>query len=79
MRIVRYAADSDFVDVPVAGLLDRHYLAARLILNAMQSLGIAQPGEPRHTPAIQFGDDCALGCPAPVISVSSMPGGAPWP
>jgi gamma-glutamyltranspeptidase/glutathione hydrolase len=61
----RYAADSDFVDVPVAGLLDRHYLAARSrLLSAMQSLGIAQPGKPRHTPAIQFGDDCALELPS---------------
>jgi len=61
----RYAADSDFVDVPVAGLLDRHYLAARSRLISMtQSLGIAQPGEPRHTPAPQFGDDHALELPS---------------
>jgi gamma-glutamyltranspeptidase/glutathione hydrolase len=61
----RYTADSDFVDVPVTGLLDRHYLAARSRLISMtQSLGIAQPGEPRHAPATQFGDDCALELPS---------------
>ena len=61
----RYAADSDFVDVPVAGLLDRHYLAARSrLISVMQSLGIAQPGEPRHTLATQFGDDRALELPS---------------
>jgi gamma-glutamyltranspeptidase/glutathione hydrolase len=57
----RYAADSDFVDVPVAGLLDRQYLAARSrLIDVTQSLGIAQPGEPGHTKASQFGDDQAL-------------------
>ena len=61
----RYAADSDFVDIPVAGLLDRHYLAARSrLLNVTQSLGIAQPGEPRHAQATQFGDDRALELPS---------------
>ena len=61
----RYAADSDFVDVPVAGLLDRHYLAARSrLINVTQSLGIAQPGEPGHAKASQFGDDQALELPS---------------
>jgi len=61
----RYAADSDFVDVPVAGLLDRHYLVARSqLISTMQSLGIAQPGEPHHTLATQFGDDRALELPS---------------
>src|SRR5215510_2795477 len=61
----RYAADSDFVNVPVAGLLDRHYLAARSrLINPMQSLGRAQPGEPHHTLATQFGDDRALELPS---------------
>jgi gamma-glutamyltranspeptidase/glutathione hydrolase len=61
----RYAADSDFVDVPVAGLLDRSYLAARSQLISMtQSLGVAQPGEPGRTPAVQFGDDRALELPS---------------
>jgi gamma-glutamyltranspeptidase / glutathione hydrolase len=61
----RYAADSDFVDIPVAGLLDRHYLAARSrLLNVTQSLGVAQPGEPRHAQATQFGNDRALELPS---------------
>jgi gamma-glutamyltranspeptidase/glutathione hydrolase len=61
----RYAADSDFVDVPVAGLLDRQYLAARSrLINMTQSLGIAQPGELGHTEASQFGDDQALELPS---------------
>jgi gamma-glutamyltranspeptidase/glutathione hydrolase len=69
----RYAADSDFVDVPVAGLLDRDYLAARHKLISMtQSLGVAQPGEPRYVPAMQFGDVTPSNCLAPVISASSM-------
>src|SRR5919198_290949 len=52
----RYAADSDFVDVPVAGLLDRSYLAARSrLISLTQSFGLAQPGEPRHAPTTQLG------------------------
>ena len=76
----RYAADSDFVDIPVAGLLDRHYLAARSrLLNVTQSLGIAQPGEPRHTQATQFGDDRALELPSTShISIVDAQG-TPWP
>jgi gamma-glutamyltranspeptidase/glutathione hydrolase len=61
----RYVADSDFVDVPVAGLLDRHYLATRSQLIRMtQSLGIAPPGEPRHAQTPQFGDGRALELPS---------------
>jgi gamma-glutamyltranspeptidase / glutathione hydrolase len=61
----RYAADSDFVDVPVAGLLDHSYLVARSQLISMtQSLGVAPPGEPRYAPAIQYGDDHALEWPS---------------
>jgi gamma-glutamyltranspeptidase/glutathione hydrolase len=61
----RYVADSDFVDVPVAGLLDHRYLAARSrLINVTQSLGIAQPGEPYHIQASQFGDAQALELPS---------------
>jgi gamma-glutamyltranspeptidase/glutathione hydrolase len=61
----RYAADSDFVDIPVAGLLDRHYLAARSrLLSMTQSLGRAQPGEPHPAKATQFGDSQALELPS---------------
>lgn len=42
-----YVADSDFLPVPVAGLIDRNYIVnrARLIKPA-QSMGEAAPGEP---------------------------------
>jgi len=61
----RYTADNDLVDVPVAGLLDRRYLAARSrLLSMTQSLGIAQPGELHHAEATQFGDDHALELPS---------------
>lgn len=44
----RYAADSDLVHVPVAGLLDPAYLAARRQLISMsRSLGKAPPGRPQ--------------------------------
>jgi gamma-glutamyltranspeptidase/glutathione hydrolase len=61
----RYAADSDFVEVPVAGLLDRRYLAARSqCISLAQSLGMAQPGEPRHARATPLGDDQAIELPS---------------
>ncbi len=61
----RYAADSDFVDVPVAGLLERRYLAARSrLISLTQSLSVAPPGEPRHAKATSLGDDHALELPS---------------
>src|SRR5262249_20003136 len=61
----RYAADSDFVDVPVAGLLDRQYLTERRrLISLTQSLYVAPPGEPRHARATAFGDDHALELPS---------------
>lgn len=43
----RYLADSDFVTVPVAGLLSREYLAARAQLIAPdRSMPVAAPGNP---------------------------------
>jgi gamma-glutamyltranspeptidase/glutathione hydrolase len=43
----RYVADTDFVDVPVAGLLDKDYLAARsALIEPATSLGHAEPGVP---------------------------------
>jgi gamma-glutamyltranspeptidase / glutathione hydrolase len=60
-----YAADSDFVDVPVAGLLDRRYLAVRSrLLSMTQSVGIAQPGEPYHAKGTQCGDGHAFELPS---------------
>ncbi|MCH7371574.1 gamma-glutamyltransferase [Aeromonas sp. MR16] len=42
----QYVADGDFVSVPVAGLLDKGYLAERGKLIGARSMGIAQPGTP---------------------------------
>jgi gamma-glutamyltranspeptidase/glutathione hydrolase len=61
----RYVADNDFVAVPVAGLLDRAYLASRSQLITMTStLGTAPAGEPRHKPPGALGDDQALEHPS---------------
>lgn len=61
----RYAADSDVVDVPVAGLLDRRYLGARSQrISLTQSLGVAPPGEPYRAQATRLGDDHALELPS---------------
>lgn len=42
----QYVADSDFVNVPVQGLLDKGYLAERGKLVGQHSMGIAKPGTP---------------------------------
>lgn len=42
----QYVADADFVSVPVAGLLDRGYLAERGKLIGPKSMGLAKPGTP---------------------------------
>jgi gamma-glutamyltranspeptidase/glutathione hydrolase len=43
----RYLADPAFVPVPVAGLLDRAYLAARSrLIDPQHAMGHAQPGQP---------------------------------
>ncbi len=43
-----YVADSDFVPVPVEGLLDRGYLRRRgEAISAAASMGVARPGVPR--------------------------------
>ncbi|MFC5705087.1 gamma-glutamyltransferase [Aeromonas eucrenophila] len=42
----QYVADGDFVSVPVAGLLDRDYLAERGKLIGPKSMGLAKPGTP---------------------------------
>jgi gamma-glutamyltranspeptidase/glutathione hydrolase len=61
----RYAADSDFVEVPVAGLLDRRYLTARSqLISLTQSLGVAPPGAPPHTDPARLGDAQALEWPS---------------
>ena len=42
----QFIADSDFVPVPVAGLLDPDYLARRAALIGERSMGTARPGNP---------------------------------
>ncbi|MFJ2366932.1 gamma-glutamyltransferase [Pseudomonas sp. NPDC087697] len=46
----QYVADSDFVPVPVAGLVSPAYLASRATLIGLRSMGSAKPGTP---PGIQ--------------------------
>jgi gamma-glutamyltranspeptidase/glutathione hydrolase len=52
----QYVADSDFVPVPVKGLIDPAYLASRAALVGEHSMGTAKPGTP---PGIQvaYGPD----------------------
>ena len=46
----QYVADTDFVPVPVKGLVDTSYLASRAALIGERSMGTAEPGTP---PGIQ--------------------------
>ncbi|MGQ0665174.1 MAG: gamma-glutamyltransferase [Pseudomonadota bacterium] len=77
----RYLADGDFVAVPLMGLVDRRYLAARAhLMSRQRSMGRAEPGEPegrtldRRLPAV---DDDALELPATShISVVDAAGNA---
>jgi gamma-glutamyltranspeptidase/glutathione hydrolase len=56
----RYLADSDFVPVPLAGLLAPEYLVARAALvRPDQSLGHAEPGTPPGAPLAEFADDAS--------------------
>jgi len=48
----RYMADSDFVRVPMAGLLDRHYLRSRdLLIDPGHDMGKARAGNPPQASA----------------------------
>lgn len=42
----QYVADSDYVPVPVAGLIAPDYLAGRAALIGERSMGVAKPGKP---------------------------------
>lgn len=61
----RYLADSDFVKVPVKGLLDTDYIAQRsqLIHPFMASEGKAEPGEPPWREGRLFAPDTQLDRP----------------
>ena len=56
----RYLADSDFVAVPLAGLIAPDYLAARAALvRPDRSQNRAQPGSPAGAPVAELADDAS--------------------
>ena len=61
----RYMADSDFVPVPVKGLLDRDYVAGRAAQIGGRSLDSVEPGEPAFDHAsLIWADDESLELPS---------------
>lgn len=61
----RYMADSDFVPVPVKGLVDPGYLAGRgALLEAGDALPEVAPGDPEFDHALLWGDDDAIELPS---------------
>jgi gamma-glutamyltranspeptidase/glutathione hydrolase len=61
----RYLADSDFVSVPLAGLLDRGYLAGRSrLIDPQQDRGRAEPGSPPASHASLWGDGASFDLPS---------------
>ena len=61
----RYIADSDFVPVPVKGLLDAGYLAQRgALLGGDAALLEVAPGEPEFDHALLLADDDAIEFPS---------------
>ncbi|MEL6646362.1 MAG: gamma-glutamyltransferase, partial [Pseudomonadota bacterium] len=61
----RYMADSDFVPVPVKGLVDPAYLADRATLLAGEdALPEVSPGDPEFDHALHWADDTSLEFPS---------------
>ena len=60
----RYMADSDFVPVPVEGLVDTDYVASRAALIGGRSLDSVSPGEPPFDHALMLADDDAIELPS---------------
>ena len=61
----RYMADSDFVPVPVKGLVDPAYLAERAqVLSGDVALPEVAPGEPEFDHALNWADDISLEFPS---------------
>lgn len=61
----RYVADSDFVPVPVAGLLDPAYLMQRgALLSGDDALPEVRPGAPKFDHALNWADDTAIELPS---------------
>ena len=61
----RYVADSDFLPVPVAGLVDKEYLSTRaMLLDRDGALETVEPGTPKFSHAMHWGDDASLELPS---------------
>ena len=61
----RYMADSDFVPVPVEGLLDPAYVAQRAqLLQGDDALPEVSPGDPEYDHALHWADDAAIELPS---------------
>ena len=61
----RYLADSDFVPVPVQGLLEPGYLADRAaLLSGTKALETVEPGKPSFDHALNWADDAAIEFPS---------------
>jgi len=61
----RYMADSDYVPVPVKGLVDPDYLAQRaLLLDGVDALPEVAPGRPEFDHALLWADDEAIELPS---------------
>jgi gamma-glutamyltranspeptidase / glutathione hydrolase len=59
----KYVADSDFINVPIAGLIDGSYLKARsTIIKMDKSMGVPVAGTP--VGAVAFGNDNSLNLPS---------------
>lgn len=61
----RYIADSDFVPVPVAGLVDPAYLAVRgTLLSGDKALESVAPGDPAFDHALNWADNVDIAMPS---------------
>jgi gamma-glutamyltranspeptidase/glutathione hydrolase len=61
----RYMADSDFVPMPTAGLVDPDYLSGRAeLLNAEGALAEVTPGNPEFDHALNWADDASFELPS---------------
>ncbi|MEO0569969.1 MAG: gamma-glutamyltransferase, partial [Pseudomonadota bacterium] len=61
----RYVADSDYVPVPVEGMLDAGYLAQRAeLLQSTTALEDVMPGAPEFDHALNWADDDAIELPS---------------
>ncbi len=61
----RYVADSDFVPVPVKGMVDPDYLASRAeLLKGDAALEMVDPGQPEFDHALNWADDDAIELPS---------------